>query len=394
MNSLYAKFPFYVPKPVKEEEQDNFAKMYLPSSTHNGEDMEIAAHIDALLKEELKVICSIIEQDTTTKIAQQYGHTITSYGATRILATKFLTHIISLGSTEYAFQLAICLPSLLKHCVDYPWNSFLHNNVEKIFDELFKKNSKYPDDIRTAVIAETNLADYIADIEVNVQMPESGRYVRNGVIATFVNIANMLKNHGSEYVQIELNKSGKWLDFVDTVLASSNENNEQALAGHQSKTDDSDVSNYETSMDKLFAHFTSLKESHDSSRGSDEEDEGVDLVDSLLAELKLQEASHKAKLDLDRLSKEETKQKDKESKKKVKKSKKDKKDKTEVDKENGSAVPGETSNPQEVSSEEAETAKPVQAKKKDDVEESNTFYDNSYWSLGSGFKLEDLLQDC
>ena len=74
--------------------------------------------------------------------------------------------------------------------MDYPYNSMLHNNVELELTELFKKNSKYSEDLCTAVITETGLADFIADLAVDAQMPSSGRPVRSGAIATFISIAN------------------------------------------------------------------------------------------------------------------------------------------------------------------------------------------------------------
>ncbi len=119
--------------------------------------------------------------------------------------------------------------------MDYPYNSMLHNNVELVLTELFKKNSKYSEDLCTAVIAETGLADFIADLAVDAQMPSSGRPVRSGAIATFISIANLLLNHESEYVQQELGSSDKWTAFVHAELASANANNERALAGHRSK---------------------------------------------------------------------------------------------------------------------------------------------------------------
>ena len=284
LNALYKKFPFYCSKPTNDK-PDDFAKLYLPTGEQNEEDLVILEHIDNLLKHELPTISSILYQETTEDLGQQYGEIIKPFGATRIYAVKFISSIIAQGNTEYALNLAACLTPLLNYCIQYPWHSMLHNHVEMIFNELFKKDSKYSDEIRTAVIAETDLADFIADIETHVTMPESGRVVRSGPIATFVCIANMLNTHTSEYVQEELQKSEKWLDFISGELIHSNENNEKALAGHQSKAGDSDEesANYETSMDKLFAVFTNLKESHDSSRELDDsdEDEKVDTTNIL-----------------------------------------------------------------------------------------------------------------
>lgn len=127
-------------------------------------------------------------------------------------------------------------------------------------------------------------------------MPDSGREIRTGVIATFINIANQLCKHESPYVQEELNKSEKWTEFVETELKTSNDNNERALAGHQSKAGDSDEEaiNYETSMDKLFTVFTQLKESHDSSRELDDDDEDeIGDTENILHDLdKLNDANH------------------------------------------------------------------------------------------------------
>ena len=270
--SLYKKYPLVQPNTAKSDDPNAFAKTYLSQSEENKEELEIPEHIDALLKEGLILIEEILSRETESTLDQQYGEIIKPFGATRLQAVKLIYHIITQGNTQYTLRLVPWLQLLLKHWVDFPYNSMLHNNVELIMTELFKKSSKYNEDVWTAIIAETGLPDYIADLTVDSQMPTSGRSIRSGVIATFINIANLLLNHESEYVQQELNRSDKWNYFVNTELASSNANNERALAGHRSKAWDSDDEsvNYETSMDKLFSIFTQLKESHDSSRELDE----------------------------------------------------------------------------------------------------------------------------
>lgn len=65
-----------------------------------------------------------------------------------------------------------------------------------------------------------------------------------------------------------MQSSEEWNEFKVGLLAESNFNNTQPLAGHQSNRceeddDDSDDPHYETSMDKVFATFTSVKESFD-----------------------------------------------------------------------------------------------------------------------------------
>ena len=58
-------------------------------------------------------------------------------------------------------------------------------------------------------------------------------------------------------------------------MQDANFNDDQPLAGHQTVNngeddDDSDDNHYETSMDRLFATFTSVKDSFDSSRSNSE----------------------------------------------------------------------------------------------------------------------------
>ena len=210
-----------------------------------------------MLKEGLILIEDILSRESESSLDQQYGSVIKPFGATRLQAVKLIYHIVMQGNTQYTLSLFSCLQLLLKYCIDYPYNSMLHNNVELIMTELFKKNSKYSEDLCTAIIAETGLPDFIADLTVDSQMPRSGRSIRSGVIATFINIANLLLNHESEYVQQELNRSDKWTAFVHSELASSNANNERALAGHRSKAWDSDgeAVNCETSMLRLIYVF-------------------------------------------------------------------------------------------------------------------------------------------
>lgn len=375
LNVLYKKFPFYIPKPV-EEVEDNFAKVYLPSST-NGEEMHINPEIDELLKEELPFIENVLDQKLSNTLAQQYGEIIIPFGATKLQAVKFVSSIIALGNQEYALILATCLPTLLKYCRGYPWNSFLHNNVENIFYEIFKKNSKYSDDVRTALIAESELTDYISECQVEAVMRDSGRKIRSGLPATINSIANMLFSHTSEYVQEELTKSDKWSEYVEIELLPSNDNNDRALAGHSSKAGDSDddSANYETSMDKLFAVFTNLKESHDSSRELDDSDSDEEPLntDNILKDINTSSES---------LSSAESDSKKKDPKKKTRNSASEevKNDKT----------------PEPQVKVEDKIVKPVAIKQlepEEKIEEVSSFHDNSYWAVPSSFSLDKLLQD-
>lgn len=348
---MYKKFPFF--------DDDGFSKKYLPGDSDNkpGE-RKVKDGYDEILDTFLPTINDLLLKDGQGSVKQQYGQTIKRYGMSRLNLTSFILNIITQGQASFALKLAPCLPTLLDQCREFQWNSMLHNNVELIFNEIFKKDSQYDDAIRTAIIAEANLADYIANLDTDVQMPVSGRYIRSGIVATFYKIANLLNLHTSEYVQAELTGSEKWQEFIVTELQDANDNNEQALAGHQSKGNDSDenASNYETSMDKLFAQFTSLKESHDNSRELEEKEEAPGAVEdtkNILASI------HKE---------------DEEKKKQA-----------EAAQSKGQTADG--------SADKTTTSVLPETQEKDDVQESNEFHDNSYWSLDSGFKLDDLLQD-
>lgn len=391
LNTLYRKFPFYIPKQSGEDGQDSFVKNYLPAFVQNTTDMEILSHIDSLLQEELPNICNLLEREEDRLLNQQYGQNIKCYGAIRIQATYFIISIIAQGKQDYALLLASCLLPLLKHCTEYQWNSMLHNNVETIFKELFKIDSKYEDVVRTAVIAETDLTNYIASLEINIKMPESGREIRSGIVATFYSIANMLKDHPSEYVQEELSKNEKWIDFVETDLMLANKNNEQALAGHQSKGYDSDddISNYETNMDKLFEQFSNLKKSHDSSRDLEEEDdEEPQSTENILDEINRSDTSSDSGSSASEKEGEESK---KSSKKITKKSNSAKEAEKEVEL---TETLENTQQPQP----EPQSAEPVSAEieeeDEENIEEDDSYYDNSYWRVDMGYKLDDLLQDC
>lgn len=364
LNALYTKFPFFVAKKVASSgEEDEFTKNYLTSSSET-EEQEILPYIDSLLKEELEYFFDIFREGVTFSLEQQYGEVIKPFGATKLNATKFISNIIAVGNQDYALILAPCLFPLLSYATEFPWNSLLHNCIEMIFRDIFKTNSKYNDEVRTAVIAETGLTEFITNCAVNLKMKDSGRTIRNGLIATVISIANILNSHKSEYVQEELNKSEEWIEFVNTELKYANENDEKALAGHQSKAEDSDEesANYETSMDKLFTAFTNLKESHDSSReldnSDDEEEEEVDTENILK--------------DIDSPSEDSDKH-------------------IEETKEQASGSEGEI---RIEAKKKTSLLSMIPAKQEEEqMDEDNQFYDTSYWSLPTNIDLDKLLQD-
>jgi hypothetical protein len=375
LTSLYKKFPFWVPRQA-DSDKDDFAKMYLPQQ--DTEDMEIMPHIDEILKENLPFIETILDVVPKGTLEQQYGEIIKPFGATKLQAAKFITNIIAVGNQEYAISLAACLPTLLKFCIEYPWNSMLHNCVESLFFELFKKSSKYNDEIKTAVIAESNLTDFIANCPVDATMRDSGRTIRGGFIATIVNIANMLKDNDSEYVQEELAKSDNWVEFMHSELSISNSRNEMALAGHQSKAGDSDEdsANYETSMDKLFAVFTNLKESHDSSRDESSSDEEEVDTTNILKDVDTSSESSETQ------PKEETKSHEPEDNGKY--------GFAQAKKQNDEKLASIAAQKEKSEKEKAEKAA---SEEDDNTSETNTYYDNSYWSLQPTYSLDALLQD-
>lgn len=401
LNHLYKKFPFYTAKKTNEGEEDEFSKNYLGGE--EAEEMVILPHIDKLLNDKLPIVDKILSTETSNTLQQQYGERIQPFGAIRMGITKFIASIIAVGNQDYALKLSICLPSLLQYCVKYPWNTMLHNSVEQIFEEIFKTGSKYKDDIRTALIVETSVTDFITECATETEMKDSGRKIRSGIIATVIKIANVLNNHTSEYVQEELNKDDKWVEFVNTELKYSNENNERALAGHQSKTGDSDEesANYETSMDKLFAAFTSLKDSHDSSRelsDSDEDEEEDQNTDNILKGI---DSSSEKSEDSDSAEAPKASEKPSEPSPEAEQPLEEEKSEEAPDAqavspnapEDGEEI-ASSEHSEEVSKDPKESPSSAPASVQEEgLEEDNTYYDNSFWDIPQSQSLEDLLSD-
>ena len=395
VNTLYAKFPFFVEVKNNEDEGDMSKENFVPK---NGDEVEkkILEHIDESLEEYLLPICEKLEKGSKETLEQQYGATIEPFGALKLQVVKFIHNIVAIGSNNYAVKISSYLQVLLNYCSKYPWNSMLHNTVEQIFNEIFKKNSKYDDGFKTATIAESSLLDFIHDCVADTRMPNSERPLRNGLIATVVSISNIINDTENEYVQEELQSHDKWVNFAYTELKEANENNEKALAGHQSKTGDSDddSANYETSMDKLFAVFTNLKESHDSSReaSDSDEDEEVDTENITKDIESSPDKSENSDTPSEEVRLEEEEDKDTPEKEEHKEAALDEdKEESKISDESPQEEPQVPVDSLE--STPIETPSKTQTQPKDLVEESNTYYDNSYWSVPSSYNLEDLLQD-
>mmetsp|Transcript_20749 Transcript_20749/g.18391 ORF Transcript_20749/g.18391 Transcript_20749/m.18391 type:complete len:239 (+) Transcript_20749:67-783(+) len=237
-------------------------------------------------------------------------------------------------------------------------------------------------------------------------MPISERLLRNGLVATVVAIANVLDKSESEYVQEELKRNDKWINFAYTVLKESNERNERALAGHQSKGTDSDdeTANYETSMDKLFAVFTNLKDSHDSSRNESDSDEEEADTDNILKDIETSsEGSEKSAPSAEEVKEMEEDKDTSEQQLQSQATAGEPKEETKTNE----GVSKEPQNTQVESGEPAGVGKASNGQKEsttseavletedqlDSTVESNTFYDNSYWSVPSHLNLAEMLLD-
>lgn len=98
-------------------------------------------------------------------------------------------------------------------------------------------------------------------------------------MAPFILIANLIEAQTDQIKELA-DSDDSWQLFRENELKSTNELNSTPLAGYQTAhnmdDEDSDDNHYETSMDKLFATFTSVKESYDSSRSNSEADVSVE----------------------------------------------------------------------------------------------------------------------
>lgn len=185
---------------------------------------------------------------------------------------KLVKNLVALGVPEIAAELVEAATNLLAFCKQYPWNSALHKLTEEIYATVLKTASRYPDDFKTAFLEATDLPAFIAELQPGSEFVDSQRSHRVGYMGSFIILANLLEQTKSDYVRRQIEDCETWDGFRAEVLDAANFNDKQPLAGHQSATQedsDSDDNHYETSMDKLFATFTKIKDAYDSSRGSE-----------------------------------------------------------------------------------------------------------------------------
>lgn len=250
---------------------------------------QIIPEIDQILQSNLPLLSDFIETyDSKTVYQSDFRAEQKSFGLTRIEAIKVMRTIVRLGIVEYTVPFIQTCKALMTFCVEYQWNSALHKLVEEILTDILRSNSKFPESFRTAFIEETQLVDFLSDLDVYGQHEQSQRVLRAGAVPSFIVIANVLDQNQSTYVKDTIRSNPKWQDFKESTLDVSNRTNNMALAGHQANRqeddDDSDDSHYETSMDKLFQTFTAVKEAYDqnrlsesnSSRASEPEEEEKD----------------------------------------------------------------------------------------------------------------------
>lgn len=183
---------------------------------------------------------------------------------------KIFLAIVKEGNISWTAHFGSLFSNLLKYTQDYPWNSALHKIVEEVFVSIIRSNSEYDLGSQTAFLEETNFFAFLAEFEATVEFEDSKRPLRAGNIASINILANILKENLSDELKKFSVENELFQAFDTEILIESNSNNNQPLAGHSTANDedddDSDDNHYETSMDKLFATFTQVKETYDSSR--------------------------------------------------------------------------------------------------------------------------------
>lgn len=371
LDKLYTKFPFYV-KSDSSEEEDPFSHSLFNESKSS--DDTIIPEINDLIIRSIPKVAEVIECLTGQTLDQQYGGQIKAFGYTRIEAVKFVKSIVKLGVVDYAIHFNATFSKLLEFSKQYPWNSALHKLTEEIFSEVLRSNSKYPVGFKTAFLEDTNLPSFIADLQAQSQFEASGRNMRTGNMGSFLVLANLLESNLSDYVKETVDNCSEWEKFQEGELYSSNFNNDQPLAGHQTATsaeedDDSDDNHYETSMDRLFATFTSVKESFDSSR-SNSEASMEDVSDEGEEEEKEEER------DDDILEGEVRAEEEEEE--------------TEVP-----VLPEKYTDPEQPAEDEQpqKGVSPVDEEMEKKVEISSNYHDNNFWKPPMQMDLEALLKD-
>ena len=220
-------------------------------------------------------LCSLIEASSDKTIQQQYASEVKPFGFTRILAMKIFLAIVKEGNISWTAHFGSLFSILLSYTQDYPWNSALHKIIEEIFITVLKSNSDYDLGSQTAFLEETNFFEFASEFNDELEFEDSKRSLRAGSISSINIIGNIFKTNLREELTDLAFENDDFMFFHDKILVDSNNNNEQPLAGHSTANDedddDSDDNHYETSMDKLFATFTQVKESYDSSRSQSSE---------------------------------------------------------------------------------------------------------------------------
>ena len=195
------------------------------------------------------------------------------------------------------------------------------------------------------------------------------------------------------------------MNFKHGELEHSNTLNDMPLAGHQTTRapdddDDSDDNHYETSMDKLFATFTQVKDNYDSSRSSEMSEESHEEEEGIFDDLTPDE-EEKPLEDQDQPQEADQPQEPDEEAEEVVKSKPSEEDESSEDTQPEESEPAE---PVEapVVQEGFNTPEPVEKKKcpnsapvreEEEMVEKTEFMDNTFWESPMKMSLDDILAE-
>lgn len=180
------------------------------------------------------------------------------FGKTRLQVMKLLAAVLQTNSEEANEELAKLgtLQVMWELFFQYPWNNFLHSEVEHCINTILCNSPVEKDDdgehlLLTTLMKDINLIHKITDIFSVQEKGKDSGVKRHGYMGHLTKIANDVyqgmekgKNHekiSSLYNELEKEDRDKWEQFVSGKLAEINKRNSTDLAGRhplQSSDDD------------------------------------------------------------------------------------------------------------------------------------------------------------
>jgi len=128
--------------------------------------------------------------------------------------------------------------------VKYEWNNLLHNQVEKIINQILEGNS---DEMKEYLLNKVKLVDFIVENTKDLMFNTARGTMRKGYLGQLFRIANKLLDSKDPIITNYLKDSSNWTEFTETTLKTTNELYRTHLGGrdprakHEEEDDSRDI---------------------------------------------------------------------------------------------------------------------------------------------------------